>query len=144
MATAATVYLHQDAEMLSEKMSEMLRKQRAEAIKKPLTAVDIMKLEMAAHSGVEGANEGLALSRPPTPVGPVPHWTGPHQYLPGTVDIPEASYEDVLHFIALNKAMKDGDVGLMEKLLPTLLFRFIGGGNGKYAVEVLELMQGLY
>jgi hypothetical protein len=40
--------------------------------------------------------------------------------------------------------MKDGDVGLMEKLLPTLLFRFIGGGNGKYAVEVLELMQGLY
>ncbi|TEB11748.1 hypothetical protein FA13DRAFT_1788539 [Coprinellus micaceus] len=39
--------------MLSEKMSEMLRKQRAEAIKKPLTAVDIMKLEMAAHSGVE-------------------------------------------------------------------------------------------
>jgi hypothetical protein len=24
------------------------------------------------------------------------------------------------------------------------LFRFIGGGNGKYTLEILEVMQGLY
>ncbi|KAJ3546980.1 hypothetical protein NMY22_g1840 [Coprinellus aureogranulatus] len=51
---------------------------------------------------------------------------------------------DALHFIILDKAVKQGDVGLMEKMLPTLLFRFVGGGNGKYAVEVLELMQSLH
>ena len=29
-------------------------------------------------------------------------------------------------------------------MLPTLLFRFTGGGNSKYATEVLELLQGLH
>ncbi|KAH7917006.1 hypothetical protein BV22DRAFT_977203, partial [Leucogyrophana mollusca] len=36
-----------------------------------------------------------------------------------------------------------GDVGRMEDLLPTLLLRFAGGGNSKYTIEVLELLQGL-
>ncbi|KAF6756532.1 hypothetical protein DFP72DRAFT_989671 [Ephemerocybe angulata] len=51
---------------------------------------------------------------------------------------------DALQYIVLDEAIKNGDVGMMEALLPTLLFRFIGGGNGKYAVEVLELLQGLH
>ena len=51
---------------------------------------------------------------------------------------------DVLHYIVLDHAIKQGDVGLMEDMLPTLLFRFTGGGNLKYAIEVLELLQGLH
>lgn len=35
-------------------------------------------------------------------------------------------------------------MGLMEAMLPHLLFRFVGGGNGKYAGEVLELLQALH
>ena len=31
----------------------------------------------------------------------------------------------------------------MEDLLPTLLFRFMGGGNHKYATEILELLYKL-
>ncbi|KAF7312766.1 hypothetical protein MIND_00291700 [Mycena indigotica] len=50
---------------------------------------------------------------------------------------------DALQYIVLDEAIKNGDVGMMEALLPTLLFRFIGGGNKKYQVEVLELLQGL-
>ncbi|KAI5823219.1 hypothetical protein K523DRAFT_344625 [Schizophyllum commune Tattone D] len=51
---------------------------------------------------------------------------------------------DVVHYMVLNEAIKRGDVGTMEHMLPFLLFRFIGGNNNKYCVEVLELMQGLY
>jgi len=51
---------------------------------------------------------------------------------------------DALHYITLDHAIKSGDVGLMEDMLPTLLFRFTGGGNSKYATEVLELLQGLH
>ena len=51
---------------------------------------------------------------------------------------------DALHYITLDHAIKSGDVGLMEDMLPTLLFRFTGGGNLKYATEVLELLQGLH
>ncbi|KAF9231490.1 hypothetical protein BU15DRAFT_90901 [Melanogaster broomeanus] len=51
---------------------------------------------------------------------------------------------DVLHYIVLDHAIKLGDVGLMEAMLPTLLYRFTGGRNSKYAIEVLELLQGLH
>ncbi|KAI5891102.1 uncharacterized protein SCHCODRAFT_02580387 [Schizophyllum commune H4-8] len=51
---------------------------------------------------------------------------------------------DVVHYMVLNEAIKRGDVGTMEDMLPFLLFRFIGGNNNKYCIEVLELMQGLY
>ena len=51
---------------------------------------------------------------------------------------------DVLQYIVLDQAIRHGDVGMMEDMLPHLLFRFIGGRNSNYAVEVLELLQGLH
>ncbi|KAI0630349.1 hypothetical protein C8Q77DRAFT_1219914 [Trametes polyzona] len=51
---------------------------------------------------------------------------------------------DVLYYLLLHQSMESGDVGMMEDLLPHLLYRFAGGGNHKYAVEVLELLQGLH
>ncbi|KAF6752011.1 hypothetical protein DFP72DRAFT_1070712 [Ephemerocybe angulata] len=51
---------------------------------------------------------------------------------------------DVLQYLVLDEAVKTGDVGLMEKTLPHLYYRFSGSGNSKYAIEVLELMQSLY
>ncbi|KAJ3818577.1 hypothetical protein F5880DRAFT_1682852 [Lentinula raphanica] len=50
---------------------------------------------------------------------------------------------DVLPYLDLRDAIRKGDVGRMENLLPMLLFRFIGGGNSNYAGEVLSLLQGL-
>ncbi|KAH9847961.1 hypothetical protein C2E23DRAFT_871531 [Lenzites betulinus] len=50
---------------------------------------------------------------------------------------------DLLGYFNLCEAMRLGDVGRMEDLLPTMLFRFAGGGNHKYAVEVLELLHKL-
>ncbi|KAN0081481.1 hypothetical protein V8E55_009105 [Tylopilus felleus] len=50
---------------------------------------------------------------------------------------------DMLSYIELSTAIKCGDVGRMEDMLPTLLFRFAGGENSKYTIEVLELLQGL-
>lgn len=51
---------------------------------------------------------------------------------------------DLLEYLELDLAIKVGDVGRMEDMLPRLLFRFIGGRNHKYAVEILELLQGLH
>lgn len=51
---------------------------------------------------------------------------------------------DVLNYLILHRAIKRGDVGLMEDLLPHLFFRFSGSGNHKYANEVIELLQGLH
>ncbi|KAL0569336.1 hypothetical protein V5O48_012628 [Marasmius crinis-equi] len=51
---------------------------------------------------------------------------------------------DSLEYVVLDEAIKHGDVGMMEAMLPTLLFRFIGGKNAKYTIEVLELLQGLH
>ncbi|KAJ3765421.1 hypothetical protein FB446DRAFT_655330 [Lentinula raphanica] len=51
---------------------------------------------------------------------------------------------DVMPYLDLRDAIKKGDVGRMENLLPTLLLRFVGGGNSNYAAEVLSLLQGLY
>ncbi|KAI0363576.1 hypothetical protein BV20DRAFT_1057947 [Pilatotrama ljubarskyi] len=50
---------------------------------------------------------------------------------------------DLLPYFDLREAMKVGDVGRMEDLLPTMLFQFAGGGNHKYAVEILELIYKL-
>ncbi|KAH7924175.1 hypothetical protein BV22DRAFT_1166000 [Leucogyrophana mollusca] len=50
---------------------------------------------------------------------------------------------DVLVYIELTDAIRNGDVGRMEDLLPILLMRFGGGGNSKYTIEMLELLQGL-
>ncbi|KAJ7466528.1 hypothetical protein FB451DRAFT_1485526 [Mycena latifolia] len=51
---------------------------------------------------------------------------------------------DVLPYLHLREAIKSGDIGKIEDLLPTLLFRFAGGGNSKYTIEMLELFQGLH
>lgn len=51
---------------------------------------------------------------------------------------------DILQYIVLDHAIKHGDVGLMEDMLPHLLFRFLGGRNSNYAQEVLELLQSLH
>ena len=51
---------------------------------------------------------------------------------------------DLLEYVELDLAIKVGDVGRMEDMLPRLLFRFLGGRNHKYAVEILELLQGLH
>lgn len=51
---------------------------------------------------------------------------------------------DLLEYMELDVAIKRGDVGRMEDMLPRLLFRFLGGRNHKYAVEILELLQGLH
>ncbi|KAJ7621616.1 hypothetical protein DFH06DRAFT_1233093 [Mycena polygramma] len=50
---------------------------------------------------------------------------------------------DVLQYIILKSGIKHGDVGLMEDMLPDLLFRFAGGKNSNYTGEVLEMLQGL-
>ncbi|KAF9787416.1 hypothetical protein BJ322DRAFT_1107483 [Thelephora terrestris] len=50
---------------------------------------------------------------------------------------------DLLEYLELDTAIKMGDVGRIEDMLPRLLLRFVGGRNNKYAIEVLELLQGL-
>ena len=50
---------------------------------------------------------------------------------------------DMLLYLELYVAMRAGDVGWMELLLGDMLFRFSGGGNPKYAILILELIQCL-
>jgi len=50
---------------------------------------------------------------------------------------------DAMQYIIFKSAVKHGDVGLMEAFLPDLLFRFVGGKNSNYTIEVLELLQGV-
>jgi hypothetical protein len=51
--------------------------------------------------------------------------------------------KDLLDYLILDDAIKTGDITTMEDILPRLLFRFVGGRNSNYTVEVLELLQGL-
>ena len=51
---------------------------------------------------------------------------------------------NVLQYLELHEAMKKGDIGHMEDMLPYLLFWFIGGRNSKYAIKILELLQVLH
>jgi hypothetical protein len=41
---------------------------------------------------------------------------------------------DVLQYIVLDQAIKHGDAGQMENMLPQLLFQFMGGRNSNYAI----------
>jgi hypothetical protein len=50
----------------------------------------------------------------------------------------------ILQYIVLDHTVEEGDVGLMEYMLPLLYVWFSGGGNGKYAIEMLEVLQGLH
>ena len=51
---------------------------------------------------------------------------------------------DLLDYMLLDRAVSSGDIGLLEDLLPRLLFRYIGGGSSNYSIEILELLQGLH
>ncbi|TRM57981.1 hypothetical protein BD626DRAFT_614228 [Schizophyllum amplum] len=51
---------------------------------------------------------------------------------------------DALRFVVLGEALKRGDVGTMEDMLPFLAYRFSGGNNNKYCIEILELLQGIH
>ncbi len=53
-------------------------------------------------------------------------------------------HHDILQYIVLDGAIKHSDIRIMEDMLPQLLFHFQGGGNSKYAMEVLELLQALH
>ncbi|KAI0688541.1 hypothetical protein BC835DRAFT_1419055 [Cytidiella melzeri] len=50
---------------------------------------------------------------------------------------------DILNYISLDDAIKMGDVGRLENLIPRLFFRFNGGTSSNYAIELLELLQGM-
>ena len=52
--------------------------------------------------------------------------------------------QDVLHYITLDQAIQNGDVGLMEDFLPYLLYRFLGSGSSNYATEILEILQAFH
>ena len=51
---------------------------------------------------------------------------------------------DLLDYNLLDRALSSGDIGLLEDLLPRILFRLIGGGSKNYTIEILELLQGLH
>jgi hypothetical protein len=51
---------------------------------------------------------------------------------------------DLLDYANFDAAIKMGDVGYLQDVLPHLLFWFIGGKNKNYAIEILELLQGLH
>ncbi|KAJ7574764.1 hypothetical protein C8J56DRAFT_1007882 [Mycena floridula] len=55
-----------------------------------------------------------------------------------------ACNRDLLYYVVLDAAIKHGDVGIMEDMLPILLFQLLDGKNPKYAIEVLELLQNLH
>ncbi|TFK18135.1 hypothetical protein FA15DRAFT_731225 [Coprinopsis marcescibilis] len=115
--TAATVYIKRDAPKLSDTLNQLLKEQWARGIKNPLTAADILNLNSKdypkVHAQMKHAMLRILLDSPefelstysertsdelksPLPINPLPvgceHAT--LQYLLGTVDIPEASYED--------------------------------------------------
>lgn len=51
---------------------------------------------------------------------------------------------DLLYYFTYKRAIRMGDIGLIEAMLPYLLYRFIGGRNSHYATEILETLQGLH
>ena len=53
-------------------------------------------------------------------------------------------HTDLLVYFELRDAIRVGDVGRMEDLLPTLACCFAGGSNPRYTAEVLELLQSIH
>jgi len=53
-------------------------------------------------------------------------------------------HTDLLVYFELQDAIRVGDVGRMEDLLPTLACHFAGGSNPQYVAEVLELLQSIH
>ncbi|PPR00408.1 hypothetical protein CVT26_009693 [Gymnopilus dilepis] len=114
--TAATVYVKPNEPPLSDGLNQLLRERRAEGLKNPLTVQEIWDLHVKAYPHVQKnavyqvlrlllESDAFNLSaypgkdsdilKPPPALDQLP--TGPEnrtlQYLLGTVDIPEASYE---------------------------------------------------
>ncbi|THV04364.1 hypothetical protein K435DRAFT_961970 [Dendrothele bispora CBS 962.96] len=50
---------------------------------------------------------------------------------------------DMLSYLSLGTAIRTGDVGVMETMIPNLIFRFSGGGSKRYTLEMLEALQQL-
>ncbi|TFK27907.1 hypothetical protein FA15DRAFT_753910 [Coprinopsis marcescibilis] len=115
--TAATIYIKRDAPKLSDTLNQLLKEQQACGIKNPLTEADILNLDSKdypkVHAQMKHAVLQILLDSPefelstylertsdklksPLPINPLPvgHEHATLQYLLGTVDIPEASYED--------------------------------------------------
>ncbi|KAM6496624.1 hypothetical protein JOM56_007097 [Amanita muscaria] len=115
--TAATVYIKRSATPLSSTANRDLQEQRAGGLKTPLTSLDILKLAEESYPCIHThakyhvlrflldspafdrrsyTHHDSDLLNPPTPVDLLP--SGPNhitlQFLLGTVNIPEASYED--------------------------------------------------
>lgn len=115
--TATIVYIKRDAKPLSESANRDLKKQRAAGLHTPLTSLEIFQMANESAPRIEThsayhvlrvlldcpefnfktykGRESAALA-PPPPVNQLP--SGPDhktiQYLLGTVNIPEASYDD--------------------------------------------------
>lgn len=115
--TAATVYIKRNAKLLPDTANEDLKKCRAAGMLNPLSELDILDLADQSFPRIEVhaiyhvlrfllespefdyknyAGKGSPALEPPPPVDQLPY--GPDnitlQYLLGTVNIPEASYED--------------------------------------------------
>jgi hypothetical protein len=52
--------------------------------------------------------------------------------------------QNLLDYVNFDRVIKTGDVRFLQDFLPRLLFRFVGRKNKNYAVEILELLQGLH
>ncbi|KAG6825978.1 hypothetical protein H0H92_001628 [Tricholoma furcatifolium] len=115
--TAATIYIKPDATSLPATANSQLKITRAEGLKNPLTELDILDLAQEAQPKIQAHSEYQVLwlmlenpefdlqtyperndeaFLPPPPIDRLP--AGPEhmtlQYLLGTVNIAEASYED--------------------------------------------------
>ena len=51
---------------------------------------------------------------------------------------------DLLEYLELDDTIQQGHISRMEDLLPSLLYRFQGGNNKLYAIEIAELLQKLH
>jgi hypothetical protein len=52
--------------------------------------------------------------------------------------------KDTLHYVVFSEAMQEGHVKLMQDFLPHVAYRFTGGGNSNYLMEVFKLLQGIH
>jgi hypothetical protein len=142
--TAATVYIKRSAIPLPPTANRNLQETRSAGLRNPLTALKIMDLAHASFPRIKMQmkyqvlgfllnspefdlssykGKGGPLLQPPNPVHQLPHGRD-HitlQYLLGTVNIPEASYEDNswlikewLHQLSLDAKEKQKMLGLEE------------------------------
>ncbi|EGO02633.1 hypothetical protein SERLA73DRAFT_150306 [Serpula lacrymans var. lacrymans S7.3] len=51
---------------------------------------------------------------------------------------------DALRYLNVINAVQNGNIGIMQDSLLHLLYQFAGGGNSKYTIEVLEVLQCIH